>query len=71
VVFSAPKRTEAPGRVSVFVNMKISTPLLKMRSVVSEDGRWGSLLFKTGRALSSVFQGHRPVFESGKKTSSR
>ena len=39
-------------RVEVLYGMKISTPpLLKMRSVVSEDGRWARffLLFKTGQ----------------------
>ena len=43
---------EPPCHVSVSVNMKLSTPpLLKMRSVVSEDGRWARffLLFKTGQ----------------------
>ena len=43
---------EPPCHVSVSVNMKLSTPpLLKMRSVVSEDGRWAKffLLFKTGQ----------------------
>jgi hypothetical protein len=38
--------------------MKISTPpLLKMRSVVSEDGRWARffLLFKTGQNAPSRF----------------
>ena len=43
---------EPPTGVEVLSGMKISTPpLLKMRSVVSEDGRWARffLLFKTGQ----------------------
>ncbi len=52
-----PSKDQAPvvepaTRVEVLSRMKITTPpLLKMRSIVSEDGRWARffLLFKTGQ----------------------